>query len=273
MRAPGVKVIHRLDTGRARLSKLVAASHEAPPRLPLVHSTDSFTFEDILSSGRITPQGCTVFTGESLIYFFYGRPAFRPNSDAEPSSLQHYFPVCLIFKPDISIAISRVFPFDSGAFHNGMYAAYVHSKMKLGDFRLDADPTTPGRFVNQFFGSTPGYLIGKPTTPQKVDPSEFEAQSILGLIQSKGANDLDGRIASVEVQTSTEVEIKGAVAAVVLTSGFADTITGKTLKRLHIDVLPYRTFERSKPDDYTTPIANICLDYYVRTRLLKKGEI
>lgn len=259
---------HPLDVGRSRLRKLIQGSAEALPRLPLVHSTDSFTFADILENGAVTPQACSVFKGEALTYFFYGRPAFRPNANEEPTGLQHYFPVCFVFKLGFSVSISRIFPFDSGAFQDGLYAAYVHKRMALGDFGLEPDSSTPAKVVATFFGSASNYLTGKPTTTQAIDQSEFEALSINALISAKGANNLDGRIASIEIQSAQEISITDAVAAVVLPGTFLDGSIGRTLKNLGVDVLPYRTFDRSKPDDYTTEIANLCINYYIRQKLL-----
>jgi hypothetical protein len=161
---------HPLDIGKARLRNLVSATNQPCPRLPLVHSTDSYVLEDVLSAGAIAPQECNVFTGEALIYFFYGRPAFRPNLDAAPTGLKHYFPVCLLFKPDWTTRVKRIFPFDSGAFQNGLYGAFLHPRMKLGDFGLEADMATPGKIVAKFFGSNPAYLVGNPEPSRDLDP-------------------------------------------------------------------------------------------------------
>jgi hypothetical protein len=218
----------------------------------------------------IAPQGCKIFEGEALSYFFYGRPAFRPNADAEPSGLSHYFPICLIFKRSFALAIARVFPFDSGAFQNGLYASYIHRKMCLGDFGLEAESSTPGRVISRFFGTVPAYLKGNPSPTDAIDPSEFEAQSYLALIHSKEGNAIDSRGASIEVQTSEHVSITDAVAAVVLPSNFADGATGARLVDLKVDILPYRTFERSRPGEYTSTISSLCLDYYMRAKIIKE---
>jgi len=103
-------VPHSLDIGKGQLRALVKATPEALPRLPLVHSTDSYVFEDILADKATTPQNCDVFIGEALTYFFYGKPAFRPNLGSEPTALKHYFPVCLLFKPTWTAVIKRIFP-------------------------------------------------------------------------------------------------------------------------------------------------------------------
>ena len=106
---------------------------------------------------RLRPQSCDVFEPERLTYFFYGRSAYRPNQDENPNSLHHYLPVCLIFKPEASIAIKRVFPFDSGAFQHDFYRSYLHKDMMLGDFLLEANPESPGRIVRRFFTDNTNY--------------------------------------------------------------------------------------------------------------------
>lgn len=227
----------------------------------------------MLASGYLVPQVCDVFKGEALTYFFYGRPAFRPNLDTEPSGLAHYFPVCLLFKPTLSINVRRVFPFDSGAFNRGFYAKYLHRNMKLGDFGLEADMTSPGKVVSLFFGSNAAYLTGKVDDTPNLDPSEFEAQSYTALLQAKDGNALDSRGSSIEVQTEADIEIAEAVSAIILPSTFADRRTGKTLKGMGIDILPYKTFERSRPNEYMSGIMDLCLSYYVRLNLVREEDL
>jgi hypothetical protein len=187
-------MVHDLDKGKSRFRAFVKNAPEAKPRLPLVHSTDTYLFEDALQDGEIRPQTCNVFTGEALTYFFYGRPSFRPNADANPSGLVHYFPVCLLFDPNQVTSLKRVFPFDSGAFHHGFYGAYLHKKMKLGDFGLEPDLATPGKLISLFFGSVPSYLTGRSVSGLKFDPSEFEAASYAALVGSRESNAIDNRI-------------------------------------------------------------------------------
>ena len=169
--------------------------------------------------------------------------------------------------------IKRIFPFDSGAFQGDLYAAYLHKKMKLGDFGLEADEVTLGRVISLFFGSNPQYLIGSPFPAPNLDPSEFEAQSYLALIHAKDSNVVDSRSSGIEVQTEKIVPIVDAVAAVIIPSTFADGQTGKALKGLGIDVLPYQSFERTRPSEYTSKISSLCFDYYVRLGLLKPGDV
>jgi hypothetical protein len=264
---------HSLDEGRDRLRKLIDGFAETEPRLPLVHSTDSYILADMLDKGEISPQSCSVFNGEALTYLFYGRPAFRPNNSAEPTSLGHYFPVCLLMKPTWQGNVKRVFPFDSGAFQQELYGAYLHKKMKLGDFRLEADMSTPGKLITLFFGNVPAYLRARPESSVNFDAAEFEAQSYRALINAKDGNAIDSRGSGIEVQTSEPISISDSLAAVILPSTFVDGSMGNALQKLKIDVLPYNTFERSRPSEYMSELTSICFSYYAQLGLIAKGVI
>ena len=263
---------HIHDVGKQRLRTLVDGAAEAGPRLPLVHSTDSYVLEDVLTAKQLEPQPCNVF-GENLTYLFYGRPAFRPNNDAAPTSLSHYFPVCLILRPGWAIAIKRIYPFDSGAFIQGFYENYLHKAMRLADFGLEPDSATPGKLIGGFFGSVPAYLTGKPGAAPTLDPSEFEAFSYHALISAQESNAIDSRGSGVEIQTGAPLPIAESVAAVVLPSTFADGATGQALNALGVDLLPYRVVSRSRPSEYMSMITDICFNYYIRMGLISEADL
>lgn len=243
-------MVHPHDSGKRRLLKLVNSAPESSPRLPITHTTDTYRLTETISDGALTPQDCPVFDGEALTYFFYGRPSFRPNVQENPSGLSHYFPIVLLFNFDKITHIKRIFPFDSGACDKGYYSAYLHKNMKLGDFALEPDHSTPGRMVSLFFGNVPAYLSARPTTSNQFDPAEFEAASFEALINAKDSNSVDSRGSGIEIQSSEPIPLKDHVQAVVLPAAFAEQSTGSTLKALGIDILAYRTYERMRPNEY-----------------------
>jgi hypothetical protein len=265
---------HPLDDGKERLRKLVNGAQEAKPRLPLVHGTDTYQFDDIITAGKLVPQSCDTFVGEAITYFFYGRPSYRPNENAKPTSLGHYYPVCLIFKREWAPVIKRVFPFDSGAFVAGFYGSHMHHKMKLGDFALEPDLSAPAKVITKFFGDVPRYLQGNPEfSPDSYSPNEFEAESYSSLITAKDSNLVDSRGSAVEIQISQPIDIMKAVSAVVLPAKFAEGLTGQILKAANIDPLPYKTWQRLKPNEYTSEVTNICFSYYVHKKYIKESDL
>lgn len=166
--------MHKLDIGRTRFRELVADALEAKPALPLVHGSDAFNFLNAIEDGELKPHPCDIFTGESLLYFFNnGRPSYRPNTDAEPTSLAHYLPILFILKTDLAGLIRRMFPFDSGAFSRGFYSTHLHHQMTIGDFGLDVETSTPGRLISAFFGDPVAYLRAEPAAALDVPPGKW----------------------------------------------------------------------------------------------------
>lgn len=255
---------------RQRLRQLVARQAVAKPLLPSVHTTDVYRFVNALQDGELSPpRPCNVFVGEPLIYFFYGRPSYRVNSDEPPSSLDHYLPVCLLFRAASIHPIKRVFPFDSGGFHNDFYADAMHRDMGLEDFGIEPTPNTPGRVISLFFGSVELYLKATPVGSLDLDPSELEAISYHALISQRLSNSADNRVSGIEIQLEGKLALNKNVEAVILPGPMADSVTVKAkLDNFGIVPLPYPQIARQRPSEYVTKIFDICYEYYRRMKLL-----
>lgn len=250
---------------RQRFRQLVSTQPEAQPRLPLIHGTDVYRFVDALTDGSLTPRPCNVFAGEPLLYFFYGRPSYRANSDEFPTSLDHYLPVCLLFRSAAVQPIKRVFPFDSGAFHNSLYSNALHRDMHLSDFGLEPDPATPGKVISLFFGSVADYLNAHPLPSISIDRTDLEAASYHALISQRLSNSVDNRVSGIEVQLEGALQLSNNVEAVIapgplLESPFVTT----RLMAAKILPLPYPQIDRQRPSEYVTKLFDVCLEYYKR---------
>lgn len=188
--------MHTHDNGRDRLRRLVSQAKPAEPKLPLVYSTDAYTLDDALAATQIEPTSNSVFTGESLICTFYGRPSSIPLSNQVPASLSHYLPVCLIFMRSFAEEIRRVFPFNTWAYDNDFYRLFLHKNMRLEDFALEPHLDTPGRVVSTFFGSARNYLQARPNLKIEFDPAQFEAKTFAALIDAEKSNAMDMLVAT-----------------------------------------------------------------------------
>lgn len=254
---------------RDRFRKLVAGQGVAAPSLPYVHTTDVYGLTNALEDKKLTPEPCNVFVGEPLLYFFYGKPAYRANPGEDATGLDHYLPVCLLFRNDAIQKIKRVFPFDSGGFKAEAYADAIHRRMKLDDFGLDPDPATPGRVVSLFFDSVEDYLLSRPKTPGAFDPTQMEAISYEALIGQRLSNSPDNRVSGVEVQLEGELTLHGTVEAVCLPSTALDSaVTRANLKTMRVEPLPYRQTGRMRPSEYVHTIFDQCYAYYRSVGLL-----
>lgn len=254
---------------RTRFRRLIRTQSVTTPSLPLIHGTDVYRFVNAMEDGKLRPRPCNVFVGELLLYFFYGRPSYRVNSSEPATSLDHYLPVCLLFKNDTIRPIKRIFPFDSGGFNQEFYADAFHRDMKLEDFGLEPDPTTPGRVVSLFFGSDESYLKARPISTLTADPTELEAVSYHALISQRLSNTLDNRVSGIEIQFEGSLALDGNVEAAILPDSLlsSPTLAG-ALKAKGIAPLPYAQVDRQRPSEYVTKIFDLCFEYYRRVGLL-----
>src|ERR1044071_6887776 len=80
-------------------------------KLPLVHTTDLYHFRDIRNSAELQPSDCEVYEGEKLLYFFYGRPSYRPHAQRETITAKALLPICLVFSRRVMSEAVRIMPF------------------------------------------------------------------------------------------------------------------------------------------------------------------
>jgi hypothetical protein len=255
---------------RQRLRNLVHKQRSARPLLPLVHTTDVYSLTNVLEDGRLEPRECDVFKGEPLLYFFYGRPSYRVNANEGATALDHYLPVCLLFRNAAVTPIKRIFPFDSGGFHKELYADAFHKDMKLDDFGLEPEIETPGRVISLFFDTADAYLRARSTPSSALDASELEAKSYLALISQRLSNTMDNRVSGIELQFEGPLKIDGAVDAVILPDTlYSSPLIQSKLTASKIEALLYPQIDRQRPSEYVTKIFDLCFEYYRRSALMK----
>jgi hypothetical protein len=218
----------------------------------------------------LEPRECDVFKGEPLLYFFYGRPSYRANTNEGATALDHYLPVCLLFKNSSVTPIKRIFPFDSGGFHKELYADAFHKDMKLDDFGLEPDLDTPGRVISLFFETPEAYLRARSASSVTLDASELEAKGYLALISQRLSNTMDNRVSGIELQFEGPLSIGGAVDAVILPDTlYSSPFIESKLAASKIEALPYPQVDRQRPSEYVTKIFDLCFEYYRRSGLMK----
>jgi hypothetical protein len=256
------------QVSKDRFRNFVQGAPPAQPHLPLTHLTDAYRFENARLSDELQPRGCKVF-GEPLLYLFYGRPSYRVHPDEQASGLEHYLPVCLLFKNEGMPPPKRVFPFDSGAFAAGRYADAVHRDMALEDFCLEADPNTPGRVISLFFGSVEAYCLANPVTGVPLPVTEFEARSYAALVASQLRSNTDDRGSAIELQIDASLRLSAYAEAVVAPGPLLDDPDVRAFLEAHgIERLPYEQLGRQRPSDFVSDLFRICREYYRRRGLL-----
>lgn len=184
-------------------------------RLAWCHTTDGWRLRQMVQAGLIPVAPCNVFR-EDLVYFFYGRPAFRRNEEAQ-LRLSCRSPVVLVLEPELCANGRRMFPFDSGAFANDMYRQWLHPKMELADFEIGRDGSAPLRHVSAFFGTASNYLHLKAKAPDVPYSGEFEVESIVSILSDQSSEEADDRRLAMELQVPAPIPFdSGAVLAVIV---------------------------------------------------------
>lgn len=245
---------------RRDLAVLVSKTPALEVKLPLTHLSEAYHLRPIVETGELAPSGCKVF-GESLVYFFYGRPAYRVASQIDNNGLDAYWPVCFVLKAT-AVNPKRIFPFDSGAFQDGRFADYFHRDMIKEDFELDVDPSTPGRLINLFWPDARSYFDNRPNSDQIFDPFAFEAKSYSELIRSKANAPFDDRHSAIELQSDDDVTLQDNLHAVILPEDFASVELQTRFRNLGARVLPFPTVSRHRPGEMVGQIYDICRDLY-----------
>jgi len=175
-----------------------------------------------MDEGLLVPTPCSVFK-EPLLYFFYGRPAYRPIGVVEPTSLNACSLVSFVVDSNSVGRPKRIFPFDSGGLQGGIYSKFVHPGMKLTNFELVGTLDNIRKLVTLFFGTNSNYYRGKCLPEVNFSAMEFEAQCYYELIRTLAQTKPDDRRGTVEVQFDAAVDFSACkVDAVIVPEDFLD---------------------------------------------------
>lgn len=243
---------------RQDFSALVRAAPESPVALPLTHVTDGYSFRDIMGRGALLPSPCRIFGGE-LIYLFYGRPAYRTTVERESNGSDAYWPVCFVMQPGVAAA-TRIYPFDSGAFHHGRFDEFMYHSMIKEDFELEADPTTPGRLLRLFWDDEKAYYNAEEVRPFPVGALDFEAKAYQELIRHRGRGPFDERNSAIEIQVSIPIELRNNTLAIILPHVFATADMIAKIESFGALALPFDVVRRHGPIEMVGQIYTVVRD-------------
>jgi hypothetical protein len=208
-----------------KLKEVIDEANPIDGILPLVHIADASHLEDIIDSAILLPTECDVFK-ENLLYFFYGRPAYKTRKE-ENSNLFVDFPVVFALKPKIYPANRvRAFPLDTGAFKRGYYKGHFHKETAIESLEIEPDEDSISRYIGLFYANNLDYYVGRSTKNTEIRPTEFILQGLHELArlpaQPSTQNSIpqDERSSSIEIQFSSSMPLKDNVLAIILPGAF-----------------------------------------------------
>ena len=176
--------------------------------LPLVHTTDWKKFNQLMDAGTvlIAPE-CDVFPPERISYLFYGRPSFKVHMGLSATSNEATDSVCLIFETESVPSPKRIYPFDSGAFHLGLYEKFHHPEDKKEQFEIHPNFDSVKKFVGKYFETNKNYF--KENFRPDLNPpiTELEARTYIDIASARSQTPFDSRKSSLEIQVDGNLDL------------------------------------------------------------------
>lgn len=239
------------------LRAIISAETIAAEELPLVHTTRCEILHHIVASHELRSiRACDVFH-EHLIYFFYGRPAYRHALGSEPSGSLELCPVCFVFKPHtIGGRAKRVFACDSGGVHHGYFKDHLIPQDR-DEMQLDSTLDSARKLVPLVFGDNSRYFLGKAKAAM---PASFApgtpAARFHALLTDTGTIGADDRRSAIEVQMDSPVALDHHLLCVVLPKEMLDHpgVRETILQVWQTDLILYETYPGAPPHEYTATI-------------------
>ena len=242
--------------------------------LPFVHSAKSRSAQDILKEKKLQKRPCGTFN-EELVYFFYGRPAYR-NADNELSSDDGLLPVVFIIEPAF-VDITKVYPFDTGAFD--MYRpTYLSNSSELSDYEMPNDLLRIQQYVKAMCGDGHKYFAGVyrdrselPASIKTLCKMNHCLNDLVKLLTSEARDAIDDRSLTVEVITNGDVDISGKLLAVVAPEFYrGDRVLAEVVRDTGAKKYYYEYFRRHKVQDYVNDVFMKVKDYYYDYNYLER---
>lgn len=261
----------KLSGGRSSFRDWV--DRQEDPRwslMPLTHITKGIGAEDIARDEEVRPAHCDLFD-QAVAYFFYGRPAYRVSGDGAVK-VEAACPFCFVFSAALINNAQAIFAFDTGAFEKRLYKHSILDEMNIEDFSLETQNQRPNRIISSVFGSRKAYFYGdvskicEPAT--LAEAWEFHARAYLHLLISRGRNEPDDRICSIEVVFGEPIPLKGNLLAVVAPHTVWDDEKHapwlEKLKNEGVAIAPYPFVPGRHPEYYHAQLEAAVHDLYQR---------
>jgi hypothetical protein len=183
-----------------------------------LHTTQASNIYKIAEEQRIVAVPCDVFTNDNLSYFFVGRPAYKWSVKGEANYWQ--CPIVFVLENLGEAKAERIFPFDSGAFHNRRFPEYI-TTFPLENFDVGSEFSLISKIVSAFYGDKEQYKIARSYTPEKIKsqfeltPRHQEIEALVQLFEERSSGSHDDRRSAIEVQVKGDVCLSSNLVGIV----------------------------------------------------------
>jgi len=237
--------------------------------LPFFHTCKGENLRNIFVSRKISPNQCKVFK-KDLTYLFYGKPAYRVSGDGSTSRDCGRFPVTFIIQlDDSSVSIEQAFPFDTGAFTNGIFEDVCDTEKNPAKYELGSSLEDIRKFITCFYGTDKNYYCTPNENKDNFKPFSFELQRILRLIQGSSSKRYDNRAYTVELQIANPIMFdSSSIKAILLPADYmGNNDFDSYLYNNNIDAITY-TLEQVDPAHMTPHLHALAEEYMKSENIL-----
>lgn len=243
-------------------------------RLPLLHITHTGIARNIIHTGALETRECN-FLKKELIYFFFGRPAYRLRGGSEKSKQITRAPFIFLVNPE-KVDPAHVYPFDTGAALSGLYTG-EDPTLTLQDYELEPTIDAAQKHLNWAFESVRDYLNGRLRSDLTSDTEDFDsatlgyaeiAQQATKLLNSP--DKYDDRAAAIEIAIAQNIDLTNFVDTVIVPKqyiegrnhGIINTNILDKLQSQNIDIIPYDWQPYKDPEDFRAEIDILIEEHY-----------
>jgi hypothetical protein len=245
--------------------------------LPLIHVTSAGLMREILLSGRLEPDLCTVF-GRDLLYFSLLRPDYRLKQGGEKTDQIGRFPCAFVVDASNLPAPYHVYPFDTGAAAAGRFDAAVEPATRLEDYELSPSLDGAARHIGWAFSTVARYYFGdlRADLFGSIPAFELVSRSYVRIAQLTSSNYTkpDRRASAIEVAYSASVDLLGRAKLLVLPKQFLEDghaqniIVQRRIRELAIRVIEYDWQPNKAPDDFSDEIYDLLRQHFALEGIL-----
>lgn len=179
-----------------------------PALLPLTHATLAKEFEAILKKGELVPTQCKYFKRD-LLYFFYGRAAFRAlpkKFDSTAHAKPAFYPACIMLdRNHLPDAVGQL-PFDSGAFMSNRLNSELPEE-DIDIYALHNETLCLPRCVMAFFEDNEAYHSGRPRQRLVDSNTCGEVYNYYDMLKTRDSNSMDDRSKTFEVRFNEKIPL------------------------------------------------------------------
>lgn len=233
------------------LKEFIKSGPPIKPVMPLVHIMDSCDFDTLMAQSHpsLLPRTCKVFN-ENLLYFFYGKAAYRANS-GKGMFANANAPIVIITNSTQCAPFKRVLPFDSGAFHGKRFSSKINSSISLDQYLLECNLESAQNVIGSFYHSNDDYFRGRFKRGIDIPRKAHGVTAYYRLISEESA-DYDDRCSSIELQIEHQIPLdKDKLLGLILPATYrSESEIDSLIMMTNAQVRYYDLYFQTKVDEY-----------------------